>query len=111
VCCFSLFLVFILCSPIGYALAQSTPGIEGCPVVPANNIWNTPIDPLPLDPKSSSYANTIGASAGVHPDSGEAKQINPPQEPPPSPSGIKVSFWQWISGRKVDCSSGVCTFK
>jgi len=70
VCSLSLFLVFILCSPIGHALAQSTPAIEGCPILPANNIWNTPIDPLPADPNSSSYINTIGASTGLHPDFG-----------------------------------------
>lgn len=55
---------------MGYALAESTPAVEGCPILPGNNIWNTPIDPLPLDPNSSSYINTIGASTGLHPDFG-----------------------------------------
>jgi hypothetical protein len=67
---FGLILVFIVCSPLGYALADSPPVIENCAILPANNIWNTAIDQLPLDANSSSYINTIGASIGLHPDFG-----------------------------------------
>jgi len=37
---------------------------------PPDNIWNTRIDALPVDPRSSNYINTIGANAGLHPDFG-----------------------------------------
>lgn len=57
----------VLCSP---AFAQTAPSISGCPVFPADNIWNTPIDNLPLDLNSSAYIASIGASTGVHPDFG-----------------------------------------
>jgi hypothetical protein len=33
-------------------------------------VWNTPIDYLPVDPKSSAYITTIGTTKGLHPDFG-----------------------------------------
>ena len=54
---------------IGVAFAQA-PTIGSCPVLPANNIWNTPVDQLPVSPSSSTWVNTIGAATGVHPDFG-----------------------------------------
>lgn len=53
----------------GRAHAQA-PTVGNCPVLPADNIWNTPIDQLPVSPNSSTYVNTIGATAGVHADFG-----------------------------------------
>ncbi|KJU84467.1 hypothetical protein MBAV_003339 [Candidatus Magnetobacterium bavaricum] len=50
--------------------AFALPTLEGCGMFPANNIWNTPVDKLPLDANSSTYVTTIGASRGVHPDFG-----------------------------------------
>lgn len=35
---------------------------------PANNIWNTPIDHLPVKSNSATLVNTIGVSKYVHPD-------------------------------------------
>jgi hypothetical protein len=46
------------------------PRVANCPVLPADNIWNTPIDSLPVDPNSSNYITSIGASIGLHPDFG-----------------------------------------
>ncbi len=37
---------------------------------PANNIWNTPVDQLPVSSLSSTYVNTIGLGASLHPDFG-----------------------------------------
>jgi hypothetical protein len=70
VCCFALLSLFIVCSPVDFASAESSPAIDGCSILPSNNIWNTPIDRLAVDPNSSSYINTIGASTGLHPDFG-----------------------------------------
>ncbi len=53
----------------GLSHAQA-PTVGNCTVLPANNIWNTPIDSLPVSPDSSTYVNTIGAAAGVHADFG-----------------------------------------
>jgi hypothetical protein len=44
--------------------------IAGCPLFPADNIWNTPVDRLPLDPHSADYIASIGRSTGLHPDFG-----------------------------------------
>jgi hypothetical protein len=46
--------------------------IAGCPVLPADNVWNAPVDTLPVHPRSSAYVNSIGASVGMHPDFGAA---------------------------------------
>lgn len=50
--------------------AQSSPTLGGCPVLPADNIWNTPVDNLPVDSHSAAYINTIGATDNVHADFG-----------------------------------------
>ena len=53
------------------AIAWSQPPTIGtCTVLPANNIWNTPVDKLPLAANSAAYVNTIGASATAHADFG-----------------------------------------
>ena len=50
--------------------ARGQPSIDGCEVFPANNIWNTPVDKLPVDPNSERYVATIGVNAPGHPDFG-----------------------------------------
>jgi hypothetical protein len=44
--------------------------LGSCPVLPADNIWNAPVDTLPLDAHSSAYVSSIGASSIVHADFG-----------------------------------------
>ena len=44
--------------------------IGSCPVLPADNIWNTPVDTLPVLANSATMVNTIGASRGFHADFG-----------------------------------------
>ena len=44
--------------------------IGGCPLFPADNIWNTAIDTAPLDANSALYVSTIGAATALHPDFG-----------------------------------------
>jgi hypothetical protein len=51
------------------ALAQ-VPLIGNCSVLPADNIWNTAIDQLPVSSASATYVNTIGPTLLVHPDFG-----------------------------------------
>src|SRR5512136_395487 len=52
------------------AFAQTGPTLAGCPVFPANNVWNARVDHLPVHSNSSAYVATIGASKSVHPDFG-----------------------------------------
>ncbi|MBI3941838.1 MAG: hypothetical protein HY326_02405 [Chloroflexi bacterium] len=49
---------------------NTPPTTENCPFFPANNIWNTRIDTLPVDANSQNYVNNIGSSTGMHPDFG-----------------------------------------
>ncbi|MBP1745962.1 MAG: putative outerrane protein (modular protein) [Deltaproteobacteria bacterium] len=61
----SMFLLLILSVSVNAA-----PFIGDCQVLPSNNIWNTPVDKLPVDLKSSAYISSIGANSSVHPDFG-----------------------------------------
>ena len=44
--------------------------IAGCQVLPSNNVWNTPVDNLPVDTNSQNYITTIGSGTGLHADFG-----------------------------------------
>jgi hypothetical protein len=46
------------------------PTLVGCPLLPADNVWNARIDALPVHPRSAEYIATIGSDAGLHPDFG-----------------------------------------
>jgi hypothetical protein len=48
----------------------SSATIGGCPVFPANNIWNTDISHLPVAANSANYIASIGLSGHLHPDFG-----------------------------------------
>lgn len=48
----------------------SYPSLGGCPMFPADNIWNTPIDTLPVHARSAQWINSIGANDGFHMDFG-----------------------------------------
>ena len=58
-------------SPMAEAHIQAAPPtLAGCTLFPTDNIWNTPIDELPVDRNSATYINTIGADTPLHPDFG-----------------------------------------
>src|ERR1700722_1370976 len=53
-----------------------------CPAFPANNVWNTPITGLPVDPNSATWlASMSSSSTNLHPDYG-------PSGNPRAPYGI-----------------------
>jgi hypothetical protein len=54
----------------GGGTAQAQQMIGNCPVLPGDNIWNTPVDTLPVLSNSTTMVNTIGASTGFHADFG-----------------------------------------
>jgi hypothetical protein len=65
----------VLCALAAVALAGNAYGqqmIGSCSVLPADNIWNTPVDTLPVLTNSASMVTTIGASRGFHADFGAA---------------------------------------
>jgi len=70
-------LILVMMSMVATPLIAQSPQLDGCPVLPEDNIWNTPVDTLPVDPNSDSYINTIGATSYVHPDFGTVWQGAP----------------------------------
>ena len=58
---------------VGFARPAAGAAISECPVFLANNIWNVPVDRLPVAANSSAYINCIGADAGLHPDFGSGE--------------------------------------
>ena len=57
-----------------------------CPTFPSDDIWNTPVEDLPLDPRSDAYVDTIGRQSEVHADFGSGVW------PPGSNSPIGIPF-------------------
>ena len=85
-------IVFVLTFAVLLLAAQARsapaapPTLGGCPVLPADNIWNVPINNLPVDANSNAYINTIGASDNVHADFGSGVW------PPGSNSPIGIPY-------------------
>ena len=69
---FSLVVVSILLGHLfaGQTSAQVSPSIDGCPLFPSTNIWNTPVEQVQVHPNSIQYIGAIGADIGLHPDFG-----------------------------------------
>ena len=70
-------LTLVMISMAAPHLNAQSPQLDGCPVLPADNIWNTPVDGLPVAPNSDTYINTIGGTSFVHPDFGTIWQGAP----------------------------------
>ena len=67
-----LFLVIpLLIAPAGYAAS-----LAGCPILPADNIWNAPVNDLPVAADSGLMIATIGATTGLHADFGQGEWDN-----------------------------------
>jgi hypothetical protein len=49
------------------------PRIANCPMFPANNFWNTPIDSLPIHPQSDAWIDNIGRDVELHMDFGSGE--------------------------------------
>ena len=62
----------IACGQPGLSAAQA-PTLGGCQILPTDNVWNTPIDKLPLDSHSLEYVKNIGLSAPLHADFGSGQ--------------------------------------
>jgi hypothetical protein len=56
-------------TPVNAAAAPVTiPGAPNCPVFPSTNVWNKPIDSLPVRSDSGRLMASIGLNAYLHPD-------------------------------------------
>ncbi len=75
------------------------PVIAGCPILPPDNMWNTPIDNAPLHPDSATYISYIGEGTSLHPDFGTSwagQDIGIPFNVVPfGQARVPVSFLWW----------------
>ena len=46
------------------------PSLDGCPIFPADNAWNTDISAYPVHANSDTYIDSIGRQTGMHADFG-----------------------------------------
>jgi hypothetical protein len=53
---------------VSAASAPRLPGAPGCPIFPLTNVWNKPVDTLPVHPLSDTYVASIGIDRYLHPD-------------------------------------------
>ena len=60
------------------AVAHAGPSIGGCPIFPANSIWNVPVNTMPVHANSATFVTTIGATAGTHMDFGSGLYLGRP---------------------------------
>jgi hypothetical protein len=78
--------LLVLCVVLaGLGLSGVAAG-QVCGVFPADNIWNTPVDNLPVDSNSAAYISTIGPNSTLHPDFGSGVW------PPGSSSPIGIPY-------------------
>lgn len=75
------------------AAPGSGPRLGKCEIFPADNVWNTPIDKLPKDPRSSNYIQSIGVVQKLHPDFGSNLLGGIPfTEVPPGTPTVNIQF-------------------
>ncbi len=82
------------------AKQNSSPLIAGCSILPPNNVWNTPIETMPIDANSASYISSIGAGTHLHADFGSGIWPDPGGFPigipynivPGTQPGVAVTF-------------------
>ena len=70
----------LACAPLLMAAAAhafaAPPTIGGCPVFPADNYWNTPVDELPVHASSAAWVTTVGNTSRLHADWGNVLADN-----------------------------------
>jgi hypothetical protein len=59
-----------LVATLAGSATPAAPTLAGCPVFPASNPWNTPVDKLPVAADSPTLIASIGLASGVHADFG-----------------------------------------
>ena len=61
---------FVVLAILLAANAVAQQNLGGCPVLPGDNIWNTPVDQLPVSASSAAYVTTIGSTLTLRADFG-----------------------------------------
>jgi hypothetical protein len=58
--------------------SPTPPVTSNCPIYPADNAWNTPINNAPIHSNSSAFISSIGLNNKLHPDFGETQTYGIP---------------------------------
>ena len=75
--------LFFICNVLSAQAAS--PVLSGCPILPADNIWNTPVDTMPVAAGSNAMIDSIGRDTALHPDFGSGTWEG-------SPIGIPITL-------------------
>jgi hypothetical protein len=75
---FSILLITASLQNPNSAKALNAATIGGCPLFPADNVWNRDISSLPVHPYSANYIASIGLTSHVHADFGSGLYNNAP---------------------------------
>ena len=65
-----LWMILAVLAASALVTGRAAADIAGCPVFPADNIWNTRVDTRPVHALSDAYITSIGADRRLHPDFG-----------------------------------------
>jgi len=88
----------------------SGPILGGCQMFPADNVWNTRIDTLPIHAQSTAWINSIGRYTGLHMDFGSGTwdgwPIGIPYNVVPSTqAGVNIGASQFLYWDESDLGS------
>ena len=84
--------------PASASAGTPLPGAPNCPVFPADNVWNTDISGLPVDPHSAEWLQSMdSATTNLHPDFGPSGDPSTPYGMPftvvsPAHALVHVAF-------------------
>ena len=90
--------VVSLAAPGQAGAGTPVPGAAGCPMFPADDVWNADVSGLPVDPHSAEWmASMDAASTNLHPDFGPSGDPSTPYGMPftvvsPSHPFVSVAF-------------------
>jgi hypothetical protein len=69
----------LVAAPTAASAGTPLPGAPNCPMFPADNVWNTSISALPVDPHSAAWmASMDSATTNLHPDFGPSGDPSTP---------------------------------
>jgi hypothetical protein len=85
-------------SPTPASAGTPVPGAPNCPMFPADNVWNTPVADLPVNPNSAAWMSSMDASTtNLHPDFGPSGDPSNPYGMPytvvsPTQPAVPIAF-------------------
>jgi hypothetical protein len=91
-------LALLVVAPGTASAGSPVPGAPNCPMFPADNVWNTNISQLPVDPHSAAWmASMDSATTNLHPDFGPSGDPTNPYGTPytvvsPTQPLVNVAF-------------------